>query len=252
MKTWQICGSQCSEACAAACNMPEGDMTANTDITKGLLCPTGWTLGAHRCFMYNGTGRNFDQAVAYCESIGGAIASIHGDGENNAVLAIIPESDIAYIGAMSDGNGIWSWYDGSAWWQPAVHGGLSGREETRIIISGSDRLWHDVDQSLHGVICSKATLTGSLATYTACLGGQCADANDTIVRQITSNQLANCTALVAAARQKGLDCSSDISPVVAFLPLGTKLFQICGSQCADTCSAAQSPCSMPWTSSAAR
>ena len=26
------------------------------------------------------------------------------------------------------GNGVWSWHDGTGWWQPQIHGGLLGVE----------------------------------------------------------------------------------------------------------------------------
>ena len=54
---------------------------------------------------------------------------------------------------------MWSWYDGTEWWQPAVHGGLDGVSETRVVINDKardDRKWHDwlTGDVPHGVLCA--------------------------------------------------------------------------------------------------
>jgi hypothetical protein len=62
--------------------------------------------------------RNFDDSIKYCESNGDFIASVHNQKDYDKILVQIKRQcgkDFvgAYIGAKSDGNGNWSWKDGS-------------------------------------------------------------------------------------------------------------------------------------------
>ncbi|CAE7590660.1 unnamed protein product [Symbiodinium natans] len=124
-------------------------------------CAGGWALIGDRCFHYSAEERNYDDSVAYCHSLGSVIASIHSETENEAVTGLIPTGDgrSAYIGAESNGARVWSWYDGTEWWQPAVHGGLDGVSEIRVVINDKardDRKWHDwqTGDVPHGVLCA--------------------------------------------------------------------------------------------------
>mmetsp|Transcript_31004 Transcript_31004/g.73962 ORF Transcript_31004/g.73962 Transcript_31004/m.73962 type:complete len:351 (+) Transcript_31004:98-1150(+) len=122
------------------------------------VCAAGWTLIGTRCFHYSGEERTYDDSVSYCEGMGSVIASIRGESENADVTALIPFAcgRTAYIGAETKGNEVWSWHDGTGWWQPHNNGGLLGVEDTRVVIKGNDRLWYDWGNgsALHGVLCA--------------------------------------------------------------------------------------------------
>ena len=129
-------------------------------ILESSECPEGWTHIGGRCFIYDGTPRDYDSSSQHCKDIGGVIASVHGEMENIAMLGLLPVelSMNFYIGAEYE-DGKWKWYDGSHWWQPSDNGGLSGRE-TRIAVNcphcGNDGLWHDWGngEARLGVICT--------------------------------------------------------------------------------------------------
>ena len=152
----------------------DGDLVSSTtsaslSTTPGQStgCAGGWSLGGDRCFHYDGVLRTYNESVALCEGLGAVIASIHSEEENDAVVALIPTlcSKTAYIGAESDGQGRWSWHDGTAWWLPEKHSDLPGTTETRVVVncpsSGNDGLWHDsgTGSDLHGVVCVAAANT---------------------------------------------------------------------------------------------
>eukprot|EP00492_Amphilonche_elongata_P004475 TRINITY_DN4855_c0_g1_i1.p1 TRINITY_DN4855_c0_g1~~TRINITY_DN4855_c0_g1_i1.p1 ORF type:complete len:292 (+),score=47.32 TRINITY_DN4855_c0_g1_i1:182-1057(+) len=60
--------------------------------------------------------RNFEDSIAYCESIGKKIASIHSPDEFESHLNNKGKLDCKkYIGASSDGDGNWHWIDGTEW-----------------------------------------------------------------------------------------------------------------------------------------
>ena len=131
------------------------------------VCAAGWTLIGTRCFHYSAEERTYDASVSYCEGMGSVIASIRGESENAGVTALIPYAcgRTAYIGAETKGNEVWSWRDGTAWWQPHTNGGLLGIENTRVVIKGNDRLWYDWGNgsALHGVLCSASIESPAVA-----------------------------------------------------------------------------------------
>ena len=134
----------------------EGQTT--TTSAESSVCAAGWTRIGTRCFHYSGEQRTYDNSVSYCEGMGSVIASIRGESENVGVTALLPSAcgRTAYIGAETKGNEVWSWHDGTAWWQPHTNGGLLGIEDTRVVIKGNDRLWYDWGNgsALHGVLCA--------------------------------------------------------------------------------------------------
>ena len=133
-------------------------------ILKSDKCLDGWTQIGSRCFIYDATLRDYDGSSEYCKHIGGMIASVHSETENNAMLSLFPVNNdkVVYIGAERQNFGAgtqWKWHDGSHWWQPSHHGGLYGHE-TRIAVNcphcGNDGLWHDWanGEARLGVICT--------------------------------------------------------------------------------------------------
>lgn len=63
-----------------------------------------------------------------------------------------------YIGGASDGEGEWSWVDGSPWiYENPRNDGLLGKSETRLAMSSSGE-WHDVSgEDKFGVLCRDQT-----------------------------------------------------------------------------------------------
>lgn len=159
--------SACQHSCVILLNI----LNIFVSILESDKCPDGWTQIGSRCFIYNATLRDYNGSSEYCKHIGGMIASVHSETENNAILSLFPVNNgkQVYIGAEFE-DGHWKWHDGSPWWQPSHHGGISGREtrivqgfyiwETRIAVNcpqcGNDGLWHDWanGEARLGVICT--------------------------------------------------------------------------------------------------
>jgi hypothetical protein len=121
-----------------------------------------WAVGAFGGgFFVDCTMRNYADSVAFCAELapgsgGATIASIHNDQENADVLAMIQaQGCYAYLGAESDGEGTWSWNDGSPWdYVSPQNDGLTGTGETKIAFQTNGE-WHDwgTGSSTHGVVC---------------------------------------------------------------------------------------------------
>jgi len=104
-----------------------------------------------------GTMRNFADSKAYCESQGKEMASFHSDADVDQVKAQ-GVSCVAYMGAESDGQGNWSWLDGSNWWMSGSNDGMLGTLETKGAFDGvTDIVFHDWTngEGELGVICQK-------------------------------------------------------------------------------------------------
>lgn len=64
------------------------------------------------------TQRNYANSVAYCESQGKSMATVHSQEDNDAINELFQAKscDKAYIGAYrKDKQSNWSWDDGSEW-----------------------------------------------------------------------------------------------------------------------------------------
>jgi len=111
-------------------------------------------LGASPEYVTDCTERNFQQSKDYCTSIGMQMASFHNAEEFDQVLNKKGKLECnAYIGATSDGDGNWSWLDGSTWWQHDVNDGLNGVYQTKLVVTKMAR-WSDWSESSEqGVIC---------------------------------------------------------------------------------------------------
>ncbi|XP_077580952.1 galactose-specific lectin nattectin-like [Stigmatopora nigra] len=59
--------------------------------TVKTCCPKGWTQLDDRCFIYQDEEREFADAEAVCQILGGNLASVHSAFEYVAVLALIKE-----------------------------------------------------------------------------------------------------------------------------------------------------------------
>ena len=99
--------------------------------------------------------RNFQDSIDYCTNRGCTIASFHSDDDINSVKDRIACK--AYVGATSDGNGHWSYIDGTEWWAYSQNDGLEGKGETKIVWNDDGTGWHDwgTGDATHGVICQQ-------------------------------------------------------------------------------------------------
>ena len=99
--------------------------------------------------------RNFQDSMDYCTSRGCTISSFHSDDDINSVKDRITCK--AYIGATSDGNGKWSYIDGTEWWAYSQNDGLAGIDETKIVWNDDGTGWHDwkTGEDPQGVICQQ-------------------------------------------------------------------------------------------------
>ena len=99
--------------------------------------------------------RNFQDSIDYCTSRGCTISSFHSDDDINSVKDRVTCK--AYIGATSDGNGKWSYIDGTEWWAYSQNDGLAGIGETKIVWNDDGTGWHDwkTGEDPQGVICQQ-------------------------------------------------------------------------------------------------
>ncbi|CAL6326066.1 unnamed protein product [Bathycoccus prasinos] len=130
----------------------------------GVVCDPEGTEYRSRNFE---TARNWIDSIAYCESLQGgyAIASIHSQEEQNAVTLLMNSITkpvlygwvVAYLGAITQGDGNWYWYDGTPWdFVNSVRDGMGGTSETRLAVTDEEGgKWHDwgTGDTTLGVIC---------------------------------------------------------------------------------------------------
>jgi hypothetical protein len=105
-------------------------------------------------FLTDGTLRNYADSVAWCQSQGMQIASIHSQEENDLVFSMLTTT--SYLGANEDENGVWSWDDGSEWdYLNPENDGLNSDTESNLAFADYDGLWHDWNngESELGVVC---------------------------------------------------------------------------------------------------
>ena len=83
-----------------------------------------------------------------------SIVSVHSQEQCDYILADL--DCYAYLGAESDGTGVWSWHDGTAWdFVNPENDGIVGIGETRMVFQTNGQ-WHDWanGEAMHGVVCS--------------------------------------------------------------------------------------------------
>lgn len=131
-------------------------------IASGLGVPSSSSSSSsfQVAFFFDPTPRVYDQSVAYCHSQGGVIASIH-SAEEQADVERITEG-VAYLGATSDGQGKWSWEDGTPFdYVHSFSDGIPGTRETRLVIRMDQYgKWNDWSTGgvRFGVVCRSVRL----------------------------------------------------------------------------------------------
>lgn len=74
------------------------------------------TASSHKYTVFN-LAMTWDEAKAYCENLGGHLATISSQEEQNLVETMILSGDkySYWLGGRQNSSGAWSWVDGSAW-----------------------------------------------------------------------------------------------------------------------------------------
>ncbi|KAL2086671.1 hypothetical protein ACEWY4_017730 [Coilia grayii] len=127
-------------------------------------CPSGWRSFNKRCFKVVSTPTAFYTAQEACATESAHLASIHSNGENTFMRALVRGAKVqnrgAWIGGADDvSEGNWYWFDGSPFnyvdWakgQPDNY----GNGDCLMLTPAEDLRWNDQTcDSLLPYICSK-------------------------------------------------------------------------------------------------
>lgn len=103
--------------------------------------------------FYQGTADTWEEAQAYCQSIGGHLATITSQEENDYVYGLLQQSgtDSAYFGLTDSGQeGRWEWVTGEPvlytnWHAGEPNGENSGEDYAMFYSKFSDGSWNDGD-----------------------------------------------------------------------------------------------------------
>ncbi|XP_056303014.1 ladderlectin-like isoform X1 [Danio aesculapii] len=122
-------------------------------------CPRDWRKSGSRCFKFFSRSVNWVTAERNCQSLGGNLASVHNQVENDLLLSLVPGSTRCWIGGHDgEQNGQWLWSDGSSFGYTNWCSGepSSGSEHCLEINWTSNRCWNNVGcSSTMGYLCAK-------------------------------------------------------------------------------------------------
>ena len=83
---------------------------------EGEPCPDGWTRFDNYCYLVSSSIKTWDQAQAYCQSLGAGLVKINNPKENKFVLNLVtkqaPSLKQVWIGLKWSTNNFY-WYDHS-------------------------------------------------------------------------------------------------------------------------------------------
>jgi hypothetical protein len=124
------------------------DSKLSNDLTCVAGCPPGWIRISGRCFVVPAKKAKQDVAAAYCRQLGGHLAVIPDDFQNQGLHALTGGSVPMWIGlqrAHSDGD--FAWADGAAftWDRWAVNNPRSKHGCAQMLLGGRDPL-QDAEQ----------------------------------------------------------------------------------------------------------
>ncbi|XP_036375393.1 lactose-binding lectin l-2-like [Megalops cyprinoides] len=113
-------------------------------------CPTGWASFNGRCFQYFTLEKDWAEAESHCVSLGGHLASVHSEEENNFVkkltLSYNPSDGRFWLG-LTDcyKEGTWRWSDGTETdfteWNPSEPNNANGGEN--CLLPDARSKWND-------------------------------------------------------------------------------------------------------------
>ena len=88
----------------------------------GPSCPEGWSIFRGRCYSLKVDFNDIDECRSECKEVGGDLASIHDQEENDFVASFIKdrpvrggEKDTWIAGSITEHGGQFTWLDGSPW-----------------------------------------------------------------------------------------------------------------------------------------
>uniref|UniRef100_UPI0037E84268 ladderlectin-like n=1 Tax=Semicossyphus pulcher TaxID=241346 RepID=UPI0037E84268 len=135
-----------------------------TDLFKrATTCPSGWTAGNDRCFLYISSYKTWAQAERYCQSYGGNLASVHSASDYHFIQWVITTATYkhaeTWLGASdAQEEGTWLWSDGSLYnyKHTGTFDNAGGKQHCLQMNHGVHKLWDDIACStLLPSICSK-------------------------------------------------------------------------------------------------
>ena len=143
--------------------------------------------GIHYYLVFQGVAETWEEALLYCESVGGHLATITSKAENDYVYKLMRNAGYtgAYLGLTDkDEDGVWEWVTGEAFvyqnWHPGEPNNDLGSESYGMFFNDfRDGTWNDsdfngkTDHSGKAFICEWETqsafyayLYGTPSTYT--------------------------------------------------------------------------------------
>jgi len=145
----------------------------NIEETLGEPCPQGWTRFDNYCYLVSSSTKTWDQAQAYCKSLGGGLVKINSAEENEFVLNLAtrkaPSVKQVWIGLHWYSRDYY-WYDHSALvyknWAPHEPNGKAKEPCVLMWLDGHSYLlpfraagyWNDTQCqviSSNGIVCER-------------------------------------------------------------------------------------------------
>lgn len=133
--------------------------TTTTTTAAVTSCDSGWTQEGSKCYKVEAGPSNYYDAIAGCIALGGKLASIESQAEQDAVFTLTGATG-AYIG-LTDflDEGVFSWVDGAAVsftnWRPNQPNNGNGNQHCVWI--RPDAGWDDITcKRTEQYVCQKA------------------------------------------------------------------------------------------------
>lgn len=126
---------------------------ALADPAAGMIIPSdAYVWEGHSYYLFDRSG-DWEDAVSYCESLGGHLAIIESQAENDALYAYMLEQgyESAYIGLTDrEEEGTWVWLDGKTalylnWHSGEPNGENSNEDYAMFYYKYDDGTWNDGD-----------------------------------------------------------------------------------------------------------
>ncbi|NP_001153806.1 uncharacterized protein isoform X1 [Danio rerio] len=122
-------------------------------------CPRQWRRSGSRCFRLFSTSVNWATAEKNCQRLGGNLASVLNDVENDFLLSLIPNSKRFFIGGYNVDEQNWFWSDGSPFGYTNWCSGEPNNMNTEHCLEinwTANRCWNNLPCSVElGYICAK-------------------------------------------------------------------------------------------------